>query len=122
VRSRNFASALKSGQRTLLLCGNGRIGFANLGVVAYWAPDLPRTGDAASVAARYWQWQTAWRSRSSTPPYISTSRPTSTTWATGTPKYAAGRLALRCIAANKDFLQIAMPDTLLLGITITRLK
>src|SRR6516164_2176520 len=54
--------------------------------------------------------------------YISTSRPTSTTWAAGTPKYAAGRLALRCIAANKDFLQTAMPDTLLLGITITRLK
>jgi hypothetical protein len=54
--------------------------------------------------------------------YISTSRPTSTTWAGGTPKYAAGRLALRCIMANRDFLQTAMPDVSLLGITITRLK
>jgi hypothetical protein len=54
--------------------------------------------------------------------YISTSRPTSTTWAGGTPKYAAGRLALRCIMANRDFLQTAMPDASLPGITITRLK
>ena len=54
--------------------------------------------------------------------YISTSRPTSTTWAGGTPKYAAGRLALRCIMANRDFLQLAMPVASLLGITITRLK
>ena len=54
--------------------------------------------------------------------YISTSRPTSTTWAGGTPKYAAGRLALRCIMANRDFLQPAMPVASLLGITITRLK
>ena len=54
--------------------------------------------------------------------YISTSRPTSTTWAAGTPKYAAGRLALRCIVANKVFLQTAMPHALPVGITITRLK
>jgi hypothetical protein len=29
---------------------------------------------------------------------------------------------LRCIMANRDFLQGAMPDVLPLGITITRLK
>lgn len=54
--------------------------------------------------------------------YISTSRPTSTTWAAGTPKYTAGRLAFRCIVANTDFLQTAMPDALPVEITITRLK
>src|SRR5438445_13728929 len=54
--------------------------------------------------------------------YISTSRPTSTTLAGGTPKYAAGRLALRCIMANRDFLPTALPDASLLGITITRLQ
>ena len=46
----------------------------------------------------------------------------STTWAGGTPKYAAGRLALRCIMANRDFLQAAMPDASLLGITIIFLQ
>lgn len=46
--------------------------------------------------------------------YISTSRPTSTTCAGGTPKYEAGRLALRCIMANRDFLQPAMPVASLL--------
>ena len=39
----------------------------------------------------------------------------------GTPKYAAERLALRCIVANRDFLQTAMPATLSVAITITRL-
>ena len=53
--------------------------------------------------------------------YISTSRPTSTTWAAGTPKYAAGRLALRCIVANRDFRQATMPGAVP-GITMTRLK
>jgi hypothetical protein len=46
---------------------------------------------------------------------------TSTTWAPETSKYAAGRLALRCIVANRDFLHTAMQDALA-GITITRLK
>ena len=55
-------------------------------------------------------------------PYISTSRPTSTTWAVGTLKYAAGRLALRCMVANRDFLQTAMPDAFSDAITMTRRK
>ena len=46
------------------------------------------------------------------PDQISTSRPTSTTCEVGTPKYAAGRLALRCIAANSSFLHIAIPAML----------
>jgi YcaO cyclodehydratase, ATP-ad Mg2+-binding len=48
---------------------------------------------------------------------ISTSRPTSTTWGVGTPKYAAGRLALRCIAANSRSRHTAIPNTLPLGTT-----
>jgi hypothetical protein len=90
--------------------------WANNGGFAY-----SRAIAAVTLAPRWYAAMGDWDPDNPRLHYISTSRPTSTTWAAGTPKYAAGRLALRCIAANSDFRQTAMPDAAP-GITITRLK